>query len=55
MRLGKYMLERRLGGGGMAELFLGHATKIEGFSRPALLAERFVGRAPAPSRRRRPQ
>jgi serine/threonine protein kinase len=31
---GKYRLDRRLGGGGMAEVYAGHAVGAEGFSRP---------------------
>jgi hypothetical protein len=31
--IGKYEIERRLGGGGMAEVFLAHLVGAEGFSR----------------------
>lgn len=34
---GKYVLERRLGGGGMAEVFLGRMVGAEGFSRPVAI------------------
>jgi eukaryotic-like serine/threonine-protein kinase len=34
---GKYRLDRRLGGGGMAEVFAGQAVGAEGFSRPVAI------------------
>lgn len=34
---GKYRLDQRLGGGGMAEVFLGSAMGAEGFSRPVAI------------------
>jgi len=34
---GKYVIERRLGGGGMAEVFLARTVGAEGFSRPVAL------------------
>jgi serine/threonine protein kinase len=34
---GKYVLERRLGGGGMAEVFLARTIGAEGFSRPVAI------------------
>lgn len=34
---GKYVLERRLGGGGMAEVFLAQTIGAEGFSRPVAI------------------
>src|SRR5215831_16142863 len=34
---GKYVIERRLGGGGMAEVFLGRTVGAEGFSRPVAI------------------
>jgi serine/threonine protein kinase len=34
---GKYVLERQLGGGGMAEVFLGRTVGAEGFSRPVAI------------------
>ena len=39
MRLanGKYVIDRRLGGGGMAEVFLGRTIGAEGFSRPVAI------------------
>jgi len=33
----KYVLERRLGGGGMAEVFLARTVGVEGFSRPVAI------------------
>ncbi len=33
-RIGKYELVRRLGGGGMAEVFLAKAIDVEGFAQP---------------------
>jgi serine/threonine protein kinase len=32
-QIGKYTIDRRLGGGGMAEVYLGHLVGAEGFSR----------------------
>jgi eukaryotic-like serine/threonine-protein kinase len=34
---GKYEIERRLGGGGMAEVFLAHTVGVEGFRRPVAI------------------
>ena len=34
---GKYVVERRLGGGGMAEVYLGRTVGAEGFSRPVAI------------------
>jgi len=34
---GKYVLERRLGGGGMAEVFVGRTVGASGFQRPVAI------------------
>lgn len=36
-QIGKYTIDRRLGGGGMAEVYLGHLVGAEGFSRPVAI------------------
>jgi serine/threonine-protein kinase len=64
---GKYIMERRLGGGGMAEVFLARTVGAEGFSRPVAIkrvlsglsdnpqfAQQFVSEAQLTSRLQHP-
>src|SRR5688572_11532942 len=44
----KYIVERRLGGGGMAEVFLGRTVGAEGFSRPVAIKRVIAGHADNP-------
>jgi serine/threonine protein kinase len=46
---GKYIIERRLGGGGMAEVFLGRTIGAEGFSRPVAIKRILTGFAQNPA------
>ena len=39
----KYLIERRLGGGGMAEVFLAHAVGAEGFTRQGAINRVLAG------------
>ena len=39
----KYLIERRLGGGGMAEVFLAHAVGAEGFTRQVAIKRVLAG------------
>jgi serine/threonine protein kinase len=45
---GKYLVERRLGGGGMAEVFLARTVGAEGFSRPVAIKRVLSGYSDRP-------
>jgi serine/threonine protein kinase len=47
--VGRYQVDARLGGGGMAEVFRGHVVGAEGFSRPVALKRVLAGLAANPA------
>lgn len=48
-RIGKYEIERRLGGGGMAEIFLARLVGAEGFTRRVAIKRVLPGHAKSPA------